>query len=79
MKCSGSRLQKNGNMLESLNWDLNLGAFRHLENLCEGANLLIFRILFQNFNFFLTKGSKCITMCKIPKQVNTCPMCTIST
>ena len=24
-------------MLESLNWDLNLGTFKHLENLREGA------------------------------------------
>ena len=31
--------EKNGNMLETLNWDLNLAAFRHLKNLCQDANL----------------------------------------
>ena len=27
---------------QALNWDLNMGAFRHLKNLRDGANLLSF-------------------------------------
>ena len=61
--------KKKENMLEALNWELNLGAFRNLETLCQGANLLLsillLEIYFKIFNFFfLTKGSKCIPMYK---------------
>lgn len=41
IKCSGFAFQKpNGSMLETLKWDLNLGALKNLKNLCLGANLL---------------------------------------
>ena len=55
--------KKNGNMLEALDWNLNLGAFRHLKNLRKWPIYYILPFvtnLFQKAQlFFLTKGSKC--------------------